>query len=476
MPEINYIPFRRQFYIGATAKPMGESWLSYPLPSGLVLSCAPDLPIQFISNAHGHQFVLLGDAVESLDDKPGIAQTLASLTDLEQLQQVYSSWAGRWVLLTANELHLDASGLLGCYYRVENGVVEVASAAGFITGLPKPDTFRLLKAGGAEFYPPPGSGYHGVNKILPSQVLQLPTGEVLFRNLQVPVPALSYAETIAYLASLLCTALKNIYKQSGDKKLVLGLTGGYDSRALMAALEKAKIPFETLTFWHPNIRPSDVSIPRQLAAISGVRHRLIKRHERQPLNRDKYDVHTCGHSVETDRENMLYQQFNELEAQNTILLRGGGFEVGRCAYYPWLPQERIDGAGISAIQKGNSTQGEAWDRWLQWVAETPQIKLDWRDRYYIEQRLAGWLSSTEQGLDLVNIDRMVPANCTLFFNVMLSLPEDIRKTKVQMKDLIRYLSPQLADVPINPPVSYYYKQYRRVLFKVNKLKQKLNWL
>ncbi|MGV3658257.1 MAG: hypothetical protein ACO1NX_09890, partial [Chitinophagaceae bacterium] len=309
-----------------------------------------------------------------------------------------------------------------------------------------------------------------------SQVLNLATGALHLRNLQVPVSSLSYEQTIAYLAELLCTTLKNIHSQSGGKKLLLALTGGYDSRALMAALNHCELPYETITFHFPNIRPSDAGIPKQLSQISGVRHRLIRRGSRNLQNREAYNLHSSGHSVEMDREYMMYQQFNELEGDNTILLRGGGFEVGRCAYYPWLPAARIDGAGISAIQKGNEAQARSWDRWLQWVDSTPQVALDWRDRYYIEQRLAGWLSSTEQALDLVNIERMVPACSTLFFNVMLNLPEEVRKTKVQMKDLIRYLSPQLADVPINPPVGYYYKQYRRVLFKIEKIKQSLNWV
>lgn len=204
------------------------------------------------------------------------------------------------------------------------------------------------------------------------------------------------------------------------------------------------------------------------------KHRLIKRGERNEANWEKFNQHTSGHSVETDRDYMLHQQFNKLEGDTDVLLRGGGFEVGRCAYYPWLPAEQIDGAGISAIQKGNEIQGASWNTWVEWVAQTPQVKLDWRDRYYIEQRLAGWLACTEQALDIVNLPRMVPANSTLFYNVMLKLPEEIRKTKVQMTDLIRYMSPELLQVPINPPVAFYYKQYRRVLFKLNKIKQVLN--
>lgn len=475
MPDINYLPYRRQFYIGPQPKLMDDSWQSCTLQNGLALSYSNYLPVQFVTGRNQWFFVLMGDAVESLPGKPDVVTSLQELSDIKSLPQVYASWAGRWVLIANHELHLDASGLLGCYFRIKERL-EVASVAGFIANAEKPDTFPLVKAGGAEFYPPPNSGFTHVSKLLPSQVLNLQTGNISVRNLQVPVPRLTYQESIEYLARLLTTTLKNLYVQNSSKKLLLALTGGFDSRVLMAALNFAKLPYEAITFHYSNIRPSDASIPKQLSQLCGIRHRLIRANRRNPKNWELYNQHTCGHSVETDRYYMLFQQFDELEGGQSLLLRGGGFEVGRCAYYPWLPVQRINGAAISAIQKGNELQGQSWDRWLEWVNKTPEIRLDWRDRYYIEQRLAGWLSCTEQALDIVNIDRQVPANSTLFFNVMLNIPEEIRKTKVQMKDLIHYLDPKLLQLPINPPVSFYYKQYRRVLFKINKIREKLNWV
>ena len=467
--------FRRQFYIGLKPKLADDAWKCIALKNGLYLSYSSDLPLQHIINPAGHELLLLGDAVESLEGLPSVSQTLERITDTTTLQHAYTSWAGRWVLIANSELHLDASGLLGCYYSSKGGVTEVSSVAGFLSDAAEPDTFRLLKAGGAEFYPPPDSGFKGVCKLLPSQLLNLQTGTVTFRNLQTAVPQLSYEETIAFLARLLCTALKNIYKEAEGKKILLALTGGFDSRVLMAGLNHCSIPYEAITFHYPNIRPSDASIPKKLARISGVPHRLIRRQGRVFQNWEAFNLHTSGHSVEVDRDYMLYQQFNELEGDNTILLRGGGFEVGRCAYYPWLPPAALDGNGISTIQKGNEAQACSWNKWMAWVAQTPEVALDWRDRYYIEQRLAGWLSSTEQALDMVNIERQIPANSTLFFNVMLALPEPIRKSKIQMTDLIRHLSPELLQVPINPPVGFYYKQYRRILFKMSRLKQKFNW-
>ena len=473
MSTINYRVFRSQFYIGTVTKAINDSWKSLALQNGLCLSYDADLPVQAIY-AGSHQFVLLGTAVQSLPGHPAPTELLQNLQHIAQLPQLYASWAGRWVLLANNELHLDAGALLGCYYKKGTNGTEVSSVPGLITNAVQPDTFRLIKSGGAEFYPPPDSGFHNVHKLLPSQVLNLKTGALSFRNLLCQAPTLDYKETIAYLAQLLTTTLKNAFANNQQQNIILALTGGFDSRTLMAALNYCQLPYQTVTFHSPNIRPSDASIPKQLAQMCGKEHRLIKRNGKNTDNWEKFNQHTSGHSVETDREYMLYQQFDELEGETDVLLRGGGFEVGRCAYYPWLPPESIDGAGISAIQKGNEAQGRSWHKWVEWVAQTPQVALDWRDRYYIEQRLAGWLACTEQALDIVNMPRMVPANSSLFYNVMLNLPKEVRKTKVQMTDLIGYMSPELLQVPINPPVNFYYKQYRRVLFKISKIKQVLN--
>lgn len=474
MSTISYRVFRSQFYIGPATKAINESWKSIPLQNGLCVSYDADLPVQSIY-AGGNQFVLIGTALQSLPGQSSPTELLQNLQKITDLPQLYASWAGRWVLIANDEVHLDAGGLLGCYYKKGCNGTEVSTVPGLIASCYQPDTFRLIKSGGAEFYPPPDSGFQHIQKLLPSQVLNIKNGAITFRNLLCKAPALDYDETIAYLAQLLTTTLKNAFAAK-SQNIILALTGGFDSRTLMAALNYCKLPYKTITFHSPNIRPSDASIPKQLADICGKEHRLLRRNNRNSENWEKFNQHTSGHSVETDREYMLYQQFNELEGDTDVLLRGGGFEVGRCAYYPWLPAENIDGAGISAIQKGNDAQGRSWNKWVQWVAQTPQVTLDWRDRYYIEQRLAGWLACTEQALDIVNIPRFVPANSSLFYNVMLNLPQDVRKTKVQMTDLIRYLSPELLQVPINPPVKFYYKQYRRVLFKISKIKQVLSFI
>lgn len=473
MPEISYTLHRSQFYIGKYAKIVDENWVSHTLSNGLILSYSKALSIKFI-DSNNNNFVLIGYAVQSVETEPSPEEGLKQLLNLSKLQDLYRPWSGRWVLLANNELHLDASAMLGCFYKQGVEGIEISTSAGLITNTFVPDTFKLVKKVGADYYPLPDSGFKGLNKLMPTQILNIKTGEVQFRNLQFNAPQLTYDETIAMAAQLLKTILKNAYAEHKDKKWKLALTGGNDSRILLATLMACNIPFEIFTFDYPNINPFDVKLPRRLAKITGKKYTLIKRKSRKKENWDRYNKHTAGHSVENDRDYMTWQQFDQFNGDNTFLLRGNCFEISRRYYHKWLPEELINGAQISAIMKGNDAQALPWQKWVDWAKQTLQVTMDWRERYFIEQRLAGWHSSTEQALDMINIDRLVPANSFLFYNIHLNLSEEIRKTKAPVTDLINQLYPEVLQVPINPPVNYYYKQYRRVLFKITKLKQKLN--
>ena len=147
MSTINYRVFRSQFYIGPAEKKLNESCQSLRLQNGLYLSYDTDLPVHLV-NVAGCQYVLLGTAIQSLPDNPAPIDILQGLQQGADLLQLYASWAGRWVLIAQDEVHLDAGGLLGCYYKKGDNGTEVSTVPGLIAGCHQPDTFRLIKSGG----------------------------------------------------------------------------------------------------------------------------------------------------------------------------------------------------------------------------------------------------------------------------------------------------------------------------------------
>ena len=89
--------------------------------------------------------------------------------------------------------------------------------------------------------------------------------------------------------------------------------------------------------------------------------------------------------------------------------------------------------------------------WLEWVAETPEEGLALRDRFTIEQRQAGWLAAKEQLYDLEPVERVPLVNARRTTALLLSLPEDVRVSRVWQYELIERLAPGLTAYPFNPP-------------------------
>jgi hypothetical protein len=76
--------------------------------------------------------------------------------------------------------------------------------------------------------------------------------------------------------------------------------------------------------------------------------------------------------------------------------------------------------------------------------------MDWRDRLYLEQRIAGWLSSAVQGVDITGRCEVHLANNTAFISGMLAMPASERAGGAHQRAMIRRLAPELDRFPVNP--------------------------
>lgn len=88
-----------------------------------------------------------------------------------------------------------------------------------------------------------------------------------------------------------------------------------------------------------------------------------------------------------------------------------------------------------------STEVAGIREWLQWAIANPQEHLDWRDRFFIEQRQAGWLSSKEQLYDLTKLERFPILNAARNYALLLGLEESQRLGSLVQVELLRRLNP-----------------------------------
>ena len=112
-------PHRRQFVIGPQAfdpnVPNAPAWKSHAIAENFWLSYSPTLPIQHCVDADGESWWLLGLAVSGWAEGDTPAAAIAR-TATSNVPDLYGHWAGRWLLIGHGQIHLDASGLLGCFY------------------------------------------------------------------------------------------------------------------------------------------------------------------------------------------------------------------------------------------------------------------------------------------------------------------------------------------------------------------------
>jgi hypothetical protein len=384
----------------------------------------------------------------------------------------HASWSGRWALVDGDELTTDAAGLIGCHYRHgQDGELWVASSAALlceIPGLPtlRPDSPPPAFGHGMDWCPPPSSRVPGIARLLPTQRLRLEgTAGAVARDIRGGIdPGRPYDETLHRLAELLTGAVSALADIGGP--VWLPLSAGYDSRLLLAACDAAGIAFTTYTFTRPRrlMSAADRTMPPRLARLVGVPHRRIRWRNADPAARDTWDRHTLGHSMDIDREYFARAMWEAIPANATVL-RGGVFETARSLYWSRLPADPGSSAGrLEALQRafrveqfhqGSEMHRRGLAEWAAWTDAAPMPHVDWRDRFYLEQRVAGWLGAIEHGLDVTDVGcRVNVADNEAMLATLLSVPPDLRLTGRHHLDLIRTLSPRLLELPFNPETRF----------------------
>jgi len=467
---------RRQFVIGPCPVDSLPGWLSVQLPGCGYLSHCPELRVAHRKDVKGNVWCLLGIAVQTVAGRPDPIDEIGPDTS-EAIQNLYHSWAGRWMLIGNGEVHMDCAGLLGCFYgtREVSGTDKelwLSSSPAILAdvlGVDAKLSYRIEHGYGFDWYLLPRSGIESISRLLPSQVLHFPNGKVSPRRLLAPLSrTLSYEEVLDELQTYLITAIQNVARISNQ--LLLPLTAGYDSRTLLTVAMHAGVPIRTFTHRHANLTFADLTLPPKIADSVGLDHVFHEGNEFSQERADLYDQHTAGHSVDRDRFYFAHDYFKWCR-KGDMILRGNCFEIGRGfrerypveEYGPEMPDAEViiekfrergfKYAGRDPADFFPPQLCETMEEWVAWSRSIPQEDMDWRDRLFLDQRQAGWLSSIEQSLDLVEAERFYAVNSHRFSSLILQIPEQKRLLRSPMHqiDLIRRMVPELLQFPFNPP-------------------------
>ena len=452
---------RRQFVLAPWPVRAGSDWVSRELARGRVLSRCPELPLREARDAAGGLWVLLGHAAATDRTRSDPPADLVGVPH-DQVSLRAQDWAGRWLLIGPELALPDAGALLGCLYgRADSGALVVTSSpalgrdVGRVVPRPVEDPRRLEHERGVSWFPPPRTRFQGLRRLFPSQALDLASGEPVARPPMPPIEPEAEAEAVVRrIASALSATLDRIGR-SDSGSVWLGLTGGGDSRAVLALAARAGARIRPHTRITPRMSVADRVLPPRLAAAAGYGHETWRDVAVSGSRRGLLEAHAAGSVSEGDALPFLAGARDGLAG---VLVGGHGFEVAT-GFADWRrlpaePPEPAEGARALARFLGEP-EGSAAEaglaEWLAWAHATPIAHLDWRDRLYLEQRHAGWFAAKEQVYDMQDVVRIPLLNCAAVHAAMLSLPEAYRSAGRLQADLVALCAPALARHPVNPP-------------------------
>ncbi len=461
---------KRQFII--MDKPYeAENFNNLKLWDGKILSYHRDLKV-----VQKNGIVLLGYAF-SVKEKEILLE--------ENVLKEKRFWSGRWVLLYNRQLHMDASGNLGCAYAFdEQGEIYVSSSLHLLnTVLKRKDisNYQVKHGDGngmLDYYPIPYTKFEGVMRLLPSQYIDFASEK--------PIQAVDDYMVRRYkhqsfewiqdeFINKMTMLMRNIEREF-PQEVWITLTGGVDSRAIFAVAEKAGIEFKTYTARRFNLKKWDKDYPKRIAKKYGRKHIYIDDTKLADERKIKeFDMHCAGCAVGTERQQ--YSAGSDIPiGEKAVVLWGTVWPIYIKAYHQCFcgTADTIE-AKIDEIRKvcgdivdNSFVHNKSLLAWLQWEEEHPIAGYDWRERMYLEQRTGAWVGTAAQAIDLFDSIRIAPINCQELLELLLSIdaqPGD----KTFQKSVIERCCPNLKTIPYGEPTDIVYRGIRKIKRIINRL-------
>ncbi|WP_119166449.1 hypothetical protein [Algihabitans albus] len=422
--------------------------------------------------------MLFGRAIESDPERPD-AVTSIERSRTSEVAERTQSWAGRWLLANPSNFYPDAAGLLGCFYLkdTEGGLWVSSSPAliaqhAFATQPTVIDGRKLVYERGISWFPPPLSRLDGVQRLLPSQTLDLATGTPAPRSLMPPIEMSSDEDAlIAWLTQTLRTVMSRL-ADAAEEPPWLGLTAGFDSRLMLAIAVSADLEVRPYTRLTERMPVADRVLPPRIAKRAGVQHWI--RHEitsRSAMEerRGLLERHAGGHVSDGDARPYLT---GARDGMDGVTFGGHGFAIAG-GFNDWreFPEEMPEPEEAAALlmrsmgEPRGSSAAKGLTEWFAWVKDHPHPNLDWRDRVFLEQRQAGWLASKEQLFDMNRLERFPILNAATIYARILGLSAARRTGSSLQRRMIESLRSDLATIPFNPSDRMFLARYPHLVLR-----------
>lgn len=368
-----------------------------------------------------------------------------------QVKDMEESWNGRYILIVQGRIYLDASSKRCLFYSdvgVSSSCAILAMEKGYDEVIYQPNPVM-------NWMPGPLTHYDGIFRQLPCQIYNYRTGEMESRELL----SENYQriedekERVKLFVDLFIQSLRNMHDMLPEYKMLVALTGGHDSRALLAMAKKGGLPIEAYTLDRDTIFAGDVEYPPKLCEIAQVPYTFIPRDkEKYSAKREQeYYQQTSGLSQDQDRYFYAYDQYQELVRKfgKSMFLRSGVWTVtSEYMHREFTKDGPVPGMYEHYELKKGSIEEKSVQQYLQWQKDHPQKRIDLATVFAWEQDSACWLSINEQCFDLIDgCLSLQPMNCRLLISILMDFSKPDRMAKIHEERVTEYAFPELMTVP-----------------------------
>lgn len=313
-----------------TDKKYGEGFIHYYFNEKLWINAGKNVRVHFNSS---NNIALIGIAWSVLDGETPYEQidSIAIDCDKDVVIDKISFWCGKFTLLIGNTIYTDAFCMQGCFYSqyaVSNHFGLLSRYLDLQIIYPK----NVYGAMCIDFFPGPDTTAMEIKRLMSSQIFTFGKGVEQRRLLTDHENEDSNIDIEKRFIHAFTNSLKNMRKAL-EGEFYVALTGGHDSRTLLAGLDYCDIECKCFTMENSTISCADRNIPTQLAQKLGMDYIFIKQ-DRNRFNRKKHKEFmefNSGYVVDQDINYYSYGQYDKLlefnDDKKMVVLRSGLWEA-----------------------------------------------------------------------------------------------------------------------------------------------------
>jgi hypothetical protein len=441
--------YQKQFIISKTKILIDENWNFISINESWYLNYCKKLLIRKAKTIDGKMAILIGFATQIKDSLVEPFDEIIN-NNSKDIGQLTRYWGGRWILIMDNQVIADCASLKALFYnRTEN---MIASSPELATGH-KEATIKdpLSHKYYYNWFLTPGTRFENVLKALPGEYVVLENSTIHINYISPYIEdfrSLQYDEIYSRLARAFENEVKYISK---FYRINVALSSGYDSRLIFAICKKVLSGgIETYTHNFPSIKTSDREIPSKINPSN----KLINRKKLNKSLLRNYEKQNGGHVLDADSDFYARGQWDGF-SKDDVCLRGGMLELAGLSpahlgdrIKPFIQEEIDYKTALYSLNDFRKFQLNSLKKYFQLYYEHKN-DVNYLKQFYLDQRISGWLSYIELGLDLNDSTSIHVGNSMQVINLMISIPKTMMEIKGFHLDYIFKNSYELLNIPFN---------------------------